>query len=154
MELEGSLNRFQALLVGLQEHVEDRSLCTCTQRKNTDVHKYTLAETHTGRNTPVRPHTCCSSSSAAPCVNGWESNYYCHTGTTFSTRVSQDMCECVSVCRRVCLCVCLGVVGVSYCQQGAHTHCSLADFLSSSPLLAHCSTCSHRNTLGFPESPR
>lgn len=90
---------------------------------------------HTGRNTPIHPHTCCSSSSTAPCVNGWESNYYSHTGTTFChTCLLGHVCMCVS-----------GSGGVSDCQHRAHTHCSLADFLSSSHF-AFCMTVLHRHT--------
>lgn len=81
-----------------------------------EKHRHT--QIHAGRNTPIRPHTCCSSSSTAPCVNGWESNYYSHAGTTFSTLVSEDMCA----CRCVCACVSVsGSGGVSYCQHRAHT---------------------------------
>lgn len=65
---------------------------TCTQRGREKKEKtnHRRTQIHTGRHTPVRPHTCCSSS-AAPRVNGWESNCYSHTGTTFSTLVSQDV---------------------------------------------------------------
>lgn len=54
--------------------------------------KHKHAQIHTDRYTPTRPHTCCSSSTA-PRVNGWESNYYPHTGTIFSALASQDVCS-------------------------------------------------------------
>lgn len=80
------------------------------------------AETH--------PHTCCSSSSTALCVNGWESNYYSHTETTFSTLVSQDMCACVCVRAWVC---------------ASEARCSLADLLSPliSPTAWHVHAATH-----------
>lgn len=101
------------------------SLLIIMETRGEEKHKH--AQIHTDSYTPTRPHTCCSSSTA-PRVNGWESNYYPHTGTIFSALASQD----VRSRERRCECVCS--LGVICCQLRAQTRCSLAEFLSPSPL--------------------
>lgn len=107
----------------------------CTRQK----HRYT--QVRAGRNTPKHPHTCCLSSSTAPCVNGWESNYYSHTRTTFSTLVSQDMCACS--CVYVCTSVSERAVGLA----------AVSTELSHTLLISRLLLISHRNTLDFIQNP-